>query len=377
VLRPDQSQAVTALLAHDVGVLAASTAFGKTVVGINAIAARGCNTLILVHRRQLLDQWIERLSTFLEGPKEMIGVIGGGRRRPTGVIDVALIQSLVRKGEVDDAVGAYGHVVIDECHHLSAVSFELVARRLKARFVLGLSATVTRKDGHHPIIAMQCGPIRYRANARSEAAKRPFVHLVRIRATAFKLPLGIGEDAPIQQVYRSILGDEARNQMIFDDVLQALEAGRSPLILTERTDHLDQLAARLSKFARNVIVLRGGQGVKARRAVAERLASLADDEERVLVATGRYIGEGFDDARLDTLFLTTPIAWRGTLAQYLGRLNRLHPSKRDVVVYDHVDQSVPVLARMAAKRRRGYEALGYRVVPDGDLFGTAISSGIG
>jgi superfamily II DNA or RNA helicase len=168
-----------------------------------------------------------------------------------------------------------------------------------------------------------------------------------------------------------LLADEARNALIFDDVLRALETGRSPVILTERTNHLELLAGRLSRFAKNVIVLRGGQGVKARRTVAERLASLPDHEERVLIATGRYIGEGFDDARLDTLFLTTPIAWRGTLAQYVGRLNRLHPSKRDVVVYDYVDQSVPVLARMAAKRRCGYEALGYRNMQDGDLFGRA------
>jgi len=372
LLRPDQNRALDKLLAHETGVLAATTAFGKTVVGIAAIARRGRNCLILVHRRQLLDQWVERLAAFLDVPSKMIGIIGGGRRRPTGVIDVALIQSLVRKGEVDDAVGAYGHVIVDECHHLSAVSFEQVARRLKARFVLGLTATVTRKDGHHPIIAMQCGPIRARANARSEALRRPFAHLVRVRSTGFSLPPGVSESMPIQEVFRLLLADEKRNQLIFDDVLDALEAGRSPVILTERTEHLELLAARLSKFARNVIVLRGGLGVRARRNIAARLASVTDDEERVLIATGRYLGEGFDDARLDALFLTTPIAWRGTLAQYVGRLNRLHPGKRDVVVYDYVDPCVPVLARMATKRRRGYEALGYRIAPDGDLFSSGV-----
>ena len=124
------------------------------------IAERGLKTLILVHRRILLDQWIERLVCFSDIPRDAIGVIGGGRRKPRGVVDIALIQSLVRKGEVDDVVADYGHVIVDECHHLSAMSFELVARRLKARYILGLSATVTRKDGRHPIIAMQCGPIR-------------------------------------------------------------------------------------------------------------------------------------------------------------------------------------------------------------------------
>lgn len=149
--------------------------------------------------------------------------------------------------------------------------------------------------------------------------------------------------------------------MIFDDVLKALEAGRSPVVLTERKDHALQLAGRLARFARNVIVLHGGMGAKARRALAERLEAIADGEERVLIATGRYIGEGFDDARLDTLFLTMPISWRGTLAQYAGRLHRLHPDKREVIVYDYVDQAVPVLARMSGRRIRGYESLGYSV----------------
>lgn len=158
-LREDQERAFDALRSHDTGILAATTAFGKTVIGARMIAERGVGTLVLVHRRQLMDQWVERLPTFLDLPRAKIGTIGGGKRRPTGIVDVALIQSLVRKGEVDDIVGDYGHLVVDECHHLSAVSFELVARRTKARFVLGLSATVTRKDGHHPIIFMQCGPI--------------------------------------------------------------------------------------------------------------------------------------------------------------------------------------------------------------------------
>ena len=157
-LRSDQETAIAALLPHDTGVLAATTAFGKTILAIRMMAERGRNTLVLVHRRQLMDQWIERLTAFSDMPRDAIGMIGGGRRKPKGQVDVALIQSLVRKGEVDDIIGNYGHLVVDECHHLSAVSFELVARRSKARYILGLSATVTRKDGHHPIIVMQCGP---------------------------------------------------------------------------------------------------------------------------------------------------------------------------------------------------------------------------
>ena len=367
-LRPDQEKAIAALSPHDTGVLAATTAFGKTVVAIRMIAERGLNTLILVHRRQLMDQWVERLAAFSDLPRDAIGVIGGGKRKPKGLVDVALIQSLVRKGEVDDLIGNYGHLIVDECHHLSAVSFELVASRAKSRYILGLSATVTRKDGHHPIIAMQCGPIRHSVSAKSEAAKRPFDHLVRVRRTKFILPGGPDCAPPtIQEVFQALINDENRNALIFDDILLALDAGRSPVVITERTAHLEALATRLERFAKHVVVLRGGSSEKQRRETARRLASIPETEERVIVATGRYLGEGFDDARLDTLFLTMPIAWKGAVTQYAGRLHRLHHAKREVVIYDYVDDNVPVLARMAAKRRTAYQALGYRMSAAAEL----------
>src|SRR5674476_279727 len=309
------------------------------------------------------------VTAFSNLPREAIGMIGGGRRKPKGQVDVALIQSLVRKGEVNDIVGNYGHLVVDECHHLSAVSFELVAHRAKARHVLGLSATVTRKDGHHPIIAMQCGPVRHRVDARAEAAKRPFDHVVRIRESSFQLQATLDTSSPsIQNIFNEMIADEARNDLIFDDVLRALEAGRSPVVITERTAHLEFIAKRLERFARHVIVLRGGQSEKQRRDIAARLAAIPHAEERVIVATGRYLGEGFDDSRLDTLFLTMPIAWKGTLAQYAGRLHRLNDAKREVIIYDYVDMRVPVLARMAAKRRIGYQSIGYKILGAHDLF---------
>jgi hypothetical protein len=185
-LRPEQQAAAEAMLRDDTGVLAATTAFGKTVIAAWLIAARGVNTLVLVHRRQLLEQWIERLSSFLDLPEKSIGRIGGGKKRPSGLLDVALIQSLVRKGVVDDRVADYGHLVVDECHHISAHSFEQVVRQAKSRFMLGLSATVARKDGHHPIIFMQCGPVRHRVSARSQAAARPFEHFVLVQPTSFQ-----------------------------------------------------------------------------------------------------------------------------------------------------------------------------------------------
>jgi len=362
-LRSEQQVAAQALLNQDIGVLSATTAFGKTVVASYLIAKRKVNTLILVHRRQLLDQWISRLNEFLGLDKREIGQIGGGKRRVTGRIDVAIMQSLTKKGSVDDLVGEYGHLVVDECHHISARSFELVARQCKAKYVTGLSATVTRKDGHHPIIFMQCGPIRYRDDARTQAAQRPFGHRVILRKTSFTLPdtyQGKGE-MPIQEIYSLLTHDEQRNGMIVEDVLKAVASHRSPLVLTERKEHLALLVDRLSPFVSNMIVLKGGMGLKQRQQLAQRISEIPDKEERLLISTGRYLGEGFDDARLDTLFLALPVSWRGTLAQYAGRLHRLHNMKREAIIYDYADLEVPILARMFERRRRGYKAIGYEI----------------
>lgn len=363
-LRPEQQVAAEAMLAHDTGVLAATTAFGKTVIAAWLIARRGTNTLVLVHRRQLLEQWVDRLSAFLNIPVAAIGRIGGGRRKPRGTIDVALIQSLVRKGVVDDRVGEYGHLIVDECHHLSAQSFEQVARRAKAWFVTGLSATVARKDGHHPIIFMQCGPVRYRVNAKAQAALRPFDHTVIVRPTGFhsKRSPDLDRRNEFLSVTRELVEDEERNRLICEDVIRVVREARSPLVLTERNQHLDALASMLSGSVRHLVVLRGGMNKKETEAVMERLARIPNDEERVLLATGKYIGEGFDDPRLDTLFVTLPISWRGTVAQYVGRLHRLHDAKREVRVYDYADLDVPMLARMFDRRCRGYEAVGYTIV---------------
>jgi len=363
-LRPEQQLAANALAAHDIGVLAATTAFGKTVVAAWLIARRGVNSLVLVHRRQLLEQWVERLASFLDVPAKSIGRLGGGRKNLTGRIDVALMQSLVRKGVVHDCVGSYGHLVVDECHHLPARSFELVARRAKARYVTGLSASITRKDGHQPIIFMQCGPVRYRVNARQQAALRPFAHHVLVRPTGFRAPDLAAADsrAEFQRLYESLTQAAGRNQLICRDVIAAVQAGRFPLVLTERTEHLRFLATQLSAAIPHVITLQGGMGRKQIQAAMASLAQVPDDQGRALLATGRYIGEGFDEPRLDTLFLTLPVSWRGTIAQYVGRLHRLHTGKREVQVYDYADLDVPMLARMFERRCAGYEAVGYTLL---------------
>jgi superfamily II DNA or RNA helicase len=326
------------------------------------IAERGVNTLVLVHRRQLLDQWVDRLSNFLGLEPNDIGQIGGGKRKQSGIVDVALIQSLSKKGIVDDIVGMYGHLVVDECHHISARSFEIVARQCKAKYVTGLSATVTRKDGHHPIIFMQCGPVRYRVDERKQAAARPFTHKVIVRKTGFRVNMHVnGDDLSIQEIYSSLITDENRNDLIINDVISAVDRKRSPILLTERKEHLMFLAERLSPFVNNLIVLKGGMGQKQRRQIADKIDGIPRNEERLIIATGRYLGEGFDDARLDTLFLALPVSWRGVLAQYAGRLHRLYDLKKEVIIYDYADLEVPMLARMYERRRAGYKRIGYEI----------------
>lgn len=360
-LTEPQNRAVRALVAHDAGIFVAPPGAGKTVVATDLIARRARNTLILVHRTQLVEQWIARLAMFLGVEAKRIGQIGGGRREPNGELDVAMIQSLVRRDRVDDCVATYGHVVVDECHHVPAVSFERVMREVRARFITGLTATPHRRDGHHPILRLQMGPVRFTVDAKRDAGARPFAQRLLVRETSFESEGS--RDLGIQEIYRQLAHDRGRNELILDDVIAAVAAGRSPIVLTERRDHLGLLAERLKAFARHLVILRGGTRSRERRAVAEQLANIPEAEERLLLATGRFVGEGFDDARLDTLFLTMPVSWKGTLVQYVGRLHRLHPSKTEVRIYDYVDRQVPMLARMFDKRRKGYEAMGYRDEP--------------
>jgi len=359
-LHPEQTAAAEALIPHESSVLAATTAFGKTVLAAWMIAERGVNTLILVHRQQLMEQWVARLSEFLDFPEKSIGRLGGGRRKLRGQIDVALIQSMVRKDVVDDRIAEYGHLIVDECHHLSAQSFELAVSRAKAKYVLGLSATVQRKDGHHPIIFMQCGPVRHRVDAKAQAEVRPFRHHVIVRPTRFRQLAEPEEDARFeyQKLCQDLMEDRPRNRLICADVATAVAAGRQPMLLTERTEHLVVLREELETLGITSVTLQGGMGKQRRAAAMQDLENSAT----VVLATGRYVGEGFDCARLDTLFVAMPVSWRGTVAQYVGRLHRLHEGKQVVQVYDYADLDVPMLERMFDKRCAGYEAVGYSIL---------------
>ena len=355
-LRPDQEQAVAAMLRHDTGILCAPTAFGKTVTATALIARRGVSTLVLVHRTELLKQWQERLQAFLGVSKGVIGAIGGGKAKPTGRIDVAVMQSLFRLGETNEIVENYGQVIVDECHHLSAVSFEAIMKRVRAKYVLGLTATPIRRDGRQPIIFMQCGPMRHTA-AQPMGAPQSLDVIPRYLSAHIRLPA----DAGIQDVFRHIANDAGRIQAIANEVASAFEQGHKVLVLTERTDHLGAIEAMLADRASTLFTLHGRMSRKQRAALVSELDALPPDAPRVLLSTGKLIGEGFDHAPLDTLVLAMPISWKGTLQQYAGRLHREHADKTRVRVIDFVDAGHPALLRMWDKRRRGYQAMGYRI----------------
>ena len=355
-LREGQQVALDALLKHDVGVLCAPTAFGKTVTGAALIARRATNTLILVHRSELAKQWSERLRTFLRLEDDAIGTIGGGKSKPTGKIDIAVMQSLSRKGEVSDLVANYGHVIVDECHHISAYSFESILKRVQAKYIVGLTATPIRRDGQHPIIFMQCGPIRHRA-AAPEGIPEDLAVVPRLVASSATM----SPEASIQDVFVQLTADAARTELIANEINENYLLGRKILVLTERTDHLDLIRQALPNTVGTVFVLHGRMPKKERDAILAELNNLPIEAPRVLIATGKLLGEGFDHAALDTLILAMPISWRGTLQQYAGRLHRNHGGKSDVRIFDFVDTCHPALGRMWRKRQQGYRAMGYRI----------------
>ncbi|MEW9124629.1 MAG: DEAD/DEAH box helicase family protein [Thermotaleaceae bacterium] len=377
-LRDEQSLAMDKLLKYDNGILCGTTAFGKTVVAIKLIAERKVNTLIIVDKVNLVSQWKKRLMEFLiineslpdidEGKKRgrkkaksIIGQLGAGKDNLSGIIDIAVMQSLNRMGEVKDCVKNYGMVIVDECHHVSAFSFEKILKSVNARYVYGLTATPTRKDGHHPIIFMQCGFIRYRDDAKKQAEKRPFEHYIIPRFTSLRVPVDKDEkDISIQELYAEIVINEMRNQQIIDDVVKSHENGRNCVVLTERTAHVKLLTKKLREKIPDVISLTGGMSAKNSREILERIANTPIDRQLTLVATGKYIGEGFDEPRLDTLFLAMPISWKGTLQQYAGRLHRLFENKNEVQIYDYVDIHIRMLEKMYNKRLTGYASIGYK-----------------
>lgn len=359
-LTPRQEEAVPAMLAHDLGVLCAPPGIGKTVIAARLIAERERSTLVLVHRKPLLGQWVKCLSEFLDLPADAIGTIGGGRTKATGKVDIATVQSLARHKTLDQLLAGYGHIIADECHHVAAVTTERVIQAAPARYVTGVTGTLKRRDGHHPIVAMQCGPVRHTIELSATRSSRPLALRVVRRDTLFD-PQTLPTEASIHEVYAALAVDDQRTALIANDTLDLIAQGRCPIVLTERREHLQRLAEHLDGAADVLVTLHGDMRPSDHRSALEQLATNDGAGGRVVLATGRYIGEGFDDPRLDTMLLAMPIAWKGTVVQYAGRLHRAHPGKHDTLVYDYVDAELPVLRRMFAKRMRAYRSLGYKL----------------
>ena len=355
-LRKDQAKAVKAMTKHNTGVLHAPTAFGKTVAAIGVITKRKVNTLILTHSRQLLEQWQERINSFVDGAE--IGVIGGGKKKPTGQIDIATYQSLINKKDnsIDPLIQEYGQIIVDECHHISAPRFEMVLNESRAKFILGLTATPDRQDGHQKIIFMNAGPIRHKVKPDHNTKFEQNVAVSQLHDQA-PSNLTHSECRPhIAEVYRWLAENPKRNNRIIDDVAATLKEGSHPLVLTERREHAEHLSLLLTERGFQAVVLRGAMRAKERLEANEQLA-----EAQVIVATGKYVGEGFDLPRLDTLFLALPISWKGSLAQYAGRIHRESEGKDRVTIFDYVDCGLPMLHRMYKKRDKGYKAMGYDI----------------
>ena len=382
-LREEQRAAIASLTAHDNGILNGTTAFGKTVTAIGLIAERKVNTLILVHTKALLDQWKSRLEEFLQidftedallkkrGRKKAFspfGTLDSKGNSLHGKIDIALMQSCLEDSEVKPFVRDYGMLIVDECHHVSAVNFERILKYANARYVYGLTATAIRKDGHQPIIFMQCGPIRYSADAKVQMASQSFTRLLFPRFTSYRELTD--EKSTYAKVIQKMAEDEKRNRLITDDVCDALEAGRSPIVLTSLTAHVETLASALTTHCKHVVTLVGSESAKEKRLKMEYLQNLPSSEPLVIVATGKYVGEGFDYPRLDTLFLALPVSWKGIVAQYAGRLHREYPGKKEVRVYDYIDIRVPMCDVMYKRRLRGYASIGYQIKSNApmDLF---------
>lgn len=373
--REEQLEAINALLPYTNGILHATTAFGKTVTVAAIIARKKVNTLILVHSKALLKQWHDRLTEFLniDYPKHEeknrrgrrkvfspIGCFDSSGNTLHGIIDIALILSCLDEDGVKPFVQDYGMVIVDECHHVSSITFEQVLRSIKAHTIYGLTATPIRKDGHQPIIFMQCGPIRFITDAKSQIAKQSFDRFLIPRFTSYN---SILEDRlSIATLYKYLSEDEIRNNLIVEDTCKAVNTGRTPIILTNRTAHVSVLAEKLKATIKNVISLTGAGTTKEKRETMQRLQTIPDSEQFVIVATGKYVGEGFDYPRLDTLFLALPISWKGLLTQYAGRLHREYEGKKDVRIYDYIDIHEPICDSMYRKRLKGYAAIGYKTI---------------
>ena len=375
-LYPEQKVAAERLLAYDIGMLAAATAFGKTVIGANLIARRKVNTLVLVHTVEIMNNWVRDLERFLTINEELptyttpkgrikqrdsvIGTFSSQKRAATGIIDIAMIGSLGKEDDINPMVRNYGMIIVDECHHAAAATFENVLRASAAKYVYGMSATVKRGDKQERKLLMQLGPIRHRYTAKERAMKQGIGHYVYPRFTRI-VDLSPSDNRHISELYRLIVDSELRNMQIVADAVDCVKKGRTPVVMTKYREHAENLYGLLQGAADHVFLLQGGKSLKARAELREKMAAVSRDESMIMVATGQYIGEGFNYPRLDTMLLAMPISFEGNVEQYAGRLNRDYEGKKDVIIFDYIDQHIPVLERMYHRRLRTYKNIGFEV----------------
>ena len=374
-LTQSQKEAVKVLKKSEMGVLVAPPGFGKTVVGCALIAERHVSTLVLVHRQPLLDQWKESMIKFLGlNPKE-IGILGGTIKKTTGKLDLMMLQTLTRMGDLHEIALHYSHVIIDECHHIPAVSFEGVLKQLPARYVLGLTATPYRKDGLEAILFQQCGPVRHEIVSADEGKLEK---TVTIFETGYRSPREVGQKPAYHVLMHNLVNDTRRNRRIAADVVKALSAKQFPLLISDRKEHLDTLTKGVETLAKAeaslaqlaVVRLDGDVSVKERRLALERIREIRSQGVSMLVvATAPLIGEGVDLPELDTLVLATPLSFEGRMVQYAGRLHRLVEGKTHVRIVDYVDSSNAMLLSMYRNRVKAYRKMGYEIRQPQDMLG--------
>lgn len=378
-LYPEQQDAVRSLTGHDIGVLAAATGFGKTVVGSYLISERKVNTLILVHTSEIMQNWINDLGKFLiidedfpqyttktgrvKTRKSLIGKLTGAHNSMTGIIDVAMVSSLGSGDTIKHFVKEYGMVIMDECHHGAADSIEAVLSEINAKYVYGLTATVKREDGKDKTVLMQFGPVRFRFTAKDKIRLQGMEHILEPRFTPI---VSTKEKLTSNEAYEIVVNSNLRNSLIASHIEECVKQGHTPLVLSKRKGQLDVLFEKVRDKADHVLVLTGGKKQSERKEIRERLNSIPESESLIILATGQYIGEGFNCSRLDTLFLAMPIAWDGNVEQYTGRLNRSYDGKNKVTVIDYVDHHIEMFANMYNKRLRTYKRIGYKLAQDAE-----------
>ena len=375
-LRPEQDKALKELIRYDNGILHAATAFGKTVVSSAIIAQKKINTLIILESSALIEQWKEALEKFLninEGlpayetktgrvrkRKSLIGTLQGAHDSMTGIIDIAMAGSLCKKGKYHKMMNEYGLVLIDECHHSASETIANVLKEVKAKYVYGVTATPKRGDGLEKINYMLIGPIRYSYTAKEKAKEQGMQHLVYPRFTRTVPPRGVITDKMHpNEAYEIIHNNDVRDEQIIEDVKNCVAAGRTPVVLSRYKDHSEKFYERLKSYADHVFLMTGNNSKKEHRKILEQMHQVDKNESLILIATGSLVGEGFDFPRLDTLFMATPVSFRGVVEQYAGRLNRDYAGKENVIIYDYVDNHIPMFNNMYMKRLKAYKQIGY------------------